>query len=307
VFSASISYVRNRLVYKTRSKLSENIWRMDLSSVEGNGARVTPRSRQPSVTHVDLIASTRHDWAAAYSPDGKRIAFISDRSGRDEIWLADSDGKNPFQLTDFVGERTGTPHWSPDSRYIAFDARVAGTQGDLFVMDTEEKKPKHLTHDPGEELEPTWSRDGRWIYFGSRRTSDWQVWKISSQGGGAIQVTKNGGFYSLESPDRKYLYYAKSFKPARGIWRIPIEGGEETEVVSSLFGWCNFSVTEQGIYFTSSPRSVEFLSFSSGRIKPVFANEELGVGLDLSPDGRYLLYTTGKRIGSDLMLVENFR
>src|SRR5882724_13201590 len=97
----------------------------------------------------------------------------------------------------------------------------------------------------------------------------------------------------------------KSFKPARGIWRIPIEGGEEAEVVSSLFGWCNFSVTQRGIYFiSSSPRSVEFLTFSSGRIKTVFANEELGIGLDLSPDGRYLLYTTGKRMGSDLMLVE---
>ena len=112
----------------------------------------------------------------------------------------------------------------------------------------------------------------------------------------------------MESPDRKYLYYGKSFKPARGIWRIPIEGGDETEVLSSLSGWCNFAVTEQGIYFVSSrPRSVEFLSFSSGRIKTVFAHEELGVGLDLSPDGRYLLYTTGKRMGSDLMLVENFR
>jgi hypothetical protein len=71
--------------------------------------------------------------------------WSSNRSGRDEIWIADSDGKNPFQLTDFVGEMTGTAHWSPDNWHIAFDASVAGSPGDLFVVDIEEKKPKHLT------------------------------------------------------------------------------------------------------------------------------------------------------------------
>ena len=181
------------------------------------------------------------------------------------------------------------------------------------MMDIEEKTPKHLTNDPGEELEPTWSRDGQWIYFGSKRTGEWQVWKMPSKGGDAVQVTKNGGFYALESLDRKYLYYAKSVDPARGLWRVSIDGGEEKEMAPSLFLWCNFAVTAQGIYFTA-PRSIEFLSFHSGKVMTFFANEGLsfayegnGVGLDISPDGRYLLYTQEKPLGSDLMLVENFR
>jgi len=304
-YSPAISHVGHRLVYVSESENSD-IWRMELSAAEDSESRVKLRS-PPAEALGELIASTRNDWAAAYSPDGKKIAFSSERSGRDEIWIADSDGRNPFQLTDFVGEATGTAHWSPDSRYIAFDARVPGSRGDLFVIDIEEKKPKRLTNDPGDELEPTWSRDGRWIYFASERTGKWQVWKIPSNGGVAAQFTKNGGFFSLESLDRKYLYYGKSF-PSGGIWRIPIEGGAETEVVSSLSDWCNFGVTEQGIYFSpATRRSIEFLSFRSGKIKTVFTNAGLGIGLDISPDGRYLLYTQEKAGGSDLMLVENFR
>src|SRR5205085_8947357 len=129
--SPAISHLRHRLVYVSTSA-NADIWRLDLPAVDGKDAQVKPHSRPPGVP-VELIASTRLDRAAAYSPDGKKIAFSSNRSGRDEIWLADSDGKNPFQLTEFVGEATGTPHWSPDSRYIAFDSRVAGSRGDLFV------------------------------------------------------------------------------------------------------------------------------------------------------------------------------
>ena len=69
-----------------------------------------------------------------------------------------------------------------------------------------------MTTDPANDGNPSWSRDGRWIYFDSARTGEQQVWKIPADGGDAIQVTRDGGFAPLESPDGKFIYYTKAFR-----------------------------------------------------------------------------------------------
>jgi len=68
-----------------------------------------------------------------FFPDGKRIVFASDRSGETEIWVANADGSDALQLTSFRALETGTPHWSPDGRWIAFDSRPRGRSG-VFVI-----------------------------------------------------------------------------------------------------------------------------------------------------------------------------
>ena len=68
-----------------------------------------------------LIGSTRSELNAQFSPDGSRIVFESMRSGTQELWVADQDGRNALQLTSFNGRLGGTPAWSPDGQSIAFD------------------------------------------------------------------------------------------------------------------------------------------------------------------------------------------
>ena len=80
---------------------------------------------------------------------------------------------------------------------------------------------------------PSWSRDGLWIYFASDRDGTWQVWKMPSTGGPAVQVMHYGGYAAFESPDGKFLYYAKG-PNVSGLWRLPTRGGEESEVIGSL-------------------------------------------------------------------------
>ena len=216
----------NRLVY-VRQMANLNVWRRKFDSLLAAG---------PS---EKLISSTRFESGPQFSPDGSKIAFESTRSGAYEVWICRSDGSGLVQLTHF-NSHTGTPRWSPDGQQIAFDSRAAGN-ADIYVIDSEGGSPRRLTSEPSGEVVARWSRDGRWIYFASDRTGDWEVWKMPSAGGSTAQVTRHGGFAAFESPDGKFLYYAKGLT-APGLWRIPTNGGEEVEIISSLeagyWGYC---------------------------------------------------------------------
>ena len=127
-------------------------------------------------------SSHRHGTKAASNsrPDGRRIVFHSDRSGSSEIWVCDASGGNPLQLTSLGRSNTGTPRWSPDGRRIAFDARL-GRDGDIHVMDADGGAPRRVTTEPSDDVVPSWSRDGRWIYFASNRSGRWEVWKVAGR------------------------------------------------------------------------------------------------------------------------------
>jgi Tol biopolymer transport system component len=103
----AISRAGNRLAFATE-KFDLNIWRIDL---KGPG-------QKPGLP-FQLIASTQVEQYPAYSPDGRRIAFMSERSGTQEIWVCDSDGSKAAQLTSFGGAAIYGPSWSPDSQNIA--------------------------------------------------------------------------------------------------------------------------------------------------------------------------------------------
>ena len=127
-----------------------------------------------------------------------------------------------------------------------------------------------------------------------------------------MQVTKKGGMYAAESPDGKFLYYLRSSwgtQENTELWRVPVEGGEETRIVGFVCPQF-FAVAGHGIYFLSgwTNPSVHLFHFGTGKIEPVARLEgSVAFGLTVSPDGRWLLYSKWEQRGSDLMLVENFR
>jgi Tol biopolymer transport system component/DNA-binding winged helix-turn-helix (wHTH) protein len=292
----------HRLAYRQWWFGDENIWRV---GVAGPPGKPTPPT--------NFISSTRLDASPQFSPDGKKIVFASGRSSRSggyEIWVCNSDGSNAVQLTS-LGAESGTPRWSPDSERIAFDSNVDG-QWEVYLISANGGRPQRLTSNPTMDDAPSWSRDGKWIYFDSNRSGDHQVWKMPSNGGGAAQVTKKGGYSGFESSDGKWLYYAKGFD-ATSLWKVPVQGGEETQVVDSLSYCANFAVVNEGIYWIPRPDSVgagaiEFIDLATGKIKPVRRLQKPGsVGLSVSPDGQWILYSQVEDQGSDIMLVENFR
>jgi Tol biopolymer transport system component len=282
--------------------IDSNLWRMQVSSSAS-------RSAPPTC----LIASTQRDSSPQYSPDGNKIVFSSKRSGSSEIWVCNSDGSAPVQLTSFGGAGVGTPRWSSDGSRIAFDSTQAG-HTDIYVINAAGGLPQRLTNDATEEVRPSWSRDGRWIYFGSNRSGDWQVWKIPATGGQAAQVTKQGGREAFESPDGKFVYYFRGAGGSRGIRRVPVEGGAETSVLDQVYQG-NWAILNHGIYFArpqpQSGPAIKFFNFATRQITQIGLLEKRLIqgppALAVSPDGRWLLYAQLDQSGSDVMLVESFR
>lgn len=294
----SLAWRGARLVYQLWDEQTD-IWRI---------ARI--KGQEPSFT--PLIASTRWEWNPQFSPDGKQLAFVSDRSGAAEIWLAERNGENPIQLTSFKGPYTNNPRWSPDGGSLVFETPAHGNF-DIYTINKTGGAPRRLTSAASEERAPSWSRDGRWIYFASNRNGEWQVWKLASEGGAEIQVTTHGGFAASESPDGAWLYFTKQSAP--GLWRAPAQGGAEEQVLDKLnpVDWNNWALAPEGVYFierTTPDRPV--IAFFDLRARqttalatpPQFLYKS---GLAISTTGEAILYTRVASSEADLMLIDNFR
>jgi Tol biopolymer transport system component len=203
--------------------------------------------------------------------------------------------------------RSGSPRWSPDGRQIAFDSN-ADASWQIYTVSAQGGRPLRMTRGTANNNRPSWSQDGNWIYFASDRTGGsepWQIWKIPSGGGEPVQVTRQGGYNPFESQDGKTIYYAKSNSVSVPLWKVPSAGGEESQVLDSVtFATC--AAKRSGIYFVSYPR-LYYFNFSSGISKPILTLEKRPtMGISVSPDEHWLLYSQLDQSGSDLMLVENF-
>jgi Tol biopolymer transport system component/predicted Ser/Thr protein kinase len=298
VGQSAVSHQGNRLAYMV-PKSNAGIWRVDLRDP----------GRKPG-TPFKLIPSTRNEGWPAYSPDGKRIAFNSDRSGIQEIWVCNSDGSNAVQLTSIGAWGAYGPKWSPDGRSIAFVSTVGGNE-DIYVVSANGGPHRRLTTGPSGGKWPCWSRDGQSIYF----VSSGQVWKMRAAGGDAVQVTRNRGDVPQESRDGKFIYYLKGdpWPISCSVWRMPVGAGEETKVLDSVHCEGQWAVGRQGIYFfakTDAARhsDLSVYEFATGKTRKILTIERpLTYWMAVSPDDRTILYTQLDEAGSDLMLVENFR
>ena len=310
----AISRQGQRLVYSRYLRANFEIWRVDTSASSGK-----------ALPPVKLMWSTQSDEDPDYSPDGKRIAFKSTRSGSYEIWVCGSDGSNPIQLTSSVGQNTSLPNWSPDGRSILFTSTNAEGLRDLFLVNSQGGTPNRLMADPSagrfSRGPGRFSRDGRWIYFDSDRSGQSQIWKMpidpNRSGEKAVQVTRKGGSGATESPNGKYVYYSGEGGEgeAAPLMIASVEGGEETQVLPSVFRG-NFTVVEEGIYFIPAPNqerfSIEFLSFASGKTTRIADIGRPGFALSVSPGPRgasrsFLYAQVDPSSAVNLMLVENFR
>ena len=247
-----------------------------------------------SATHVSAPVrvnfSTRVEGAPRFSPDGKRIAFLSYRSGLPELWVSEPDGEKAVRITSFGTAGPEFPNWSPDGQTLVF----AGGGAYLLVRATG-GQPQQLSAEMTNITFPAWSRDGKSIYACRKGQGGGpEIWKAPVAGGPASFVVKNG-MAAMESPDGKFLYYTNGM----GIWRMPTTGGEATLVVPKqrpdFPGY--WTVVEDGIYFLNADNkpTIEFFRFSTRKSTPVVTLSGLPDpwrgGLTVSPDRRTMVYS----------------
>ena len=288
-----------QLIYEDWQRDS-NIWKLDLERTDA-GDTVHPKS---------FIVSTKWESHPEYSPDGRRIAFASKRSGSTEIWICDAEGGHLQKVTDFGGAYVNAPRWSPDGGLLAFEVRSQG-QSQIFTQSLQPNSaPRQMTFGQGYQMAPSWSQDGRSLYFGSNRNGAWQIWRLNLKGIDPELVTPGGGFQAFEFGEHLYFSQMKRL----GIWRQPLAGGQPELMIQRTVpqDWGNWTVHSQGIYYIKrlsvKRAALCFHSFSNGEEGELIQFESHRVlgknGLTVSPDGKWALFSKLDRLTGDLMILE---
>ncbi len=291
--SVAISRTGKALIY-TDWTFEINTWRI------GPGSSGEP---------AQVVASTRSDFQPALSINQK-LAFISSRTGVNEVWIAEGDGQDPVKLTDLQSHSTGYPAWSPDGKQLAFSSRVDGQQ-DIFVIDAAGGVPRRITDAVSQESRPSWSADGSALYYSSDRGGSWQIWKQLIEGGEPEQVTAQGGSAAWEDRNGNVLYY---FRPdTTGIWKKALPAGEEVRILDADPTY--LSITDAGIFYLNpSNQAVAFdvmrfdvVADTSYQVldipvRPLHYFNRWGFAVSLAGD--YIYFSQVDHSESDLMLTE---
>jgi Tol biopolymer transport system component/DNA-binding winged helix-turn-helix (wHTH) protein len=298
---SALSRDRRRMVYVDEHADNSWVLRVHLASPGGR------------VLSQEKVLQSPEMGEPRFSADGRHIAFSSRLSGADNIWISEADGQSTLQLTSFSGELAGSPDWSPDGKWLVFDRRP-GDHAQIFMIDAEGRNMHALTDGEHENIVPNWSRDGRAVYFASNRTGKFELWKHDIATDVSTQITKRGGFSGMESYDGRYLYFVKYF--GSGIWRVPIGGGEEEQIIKQPESWYSRyrDAAERGIYFYdvgATPRpAIKLNNFDTRQTTTVLEPEgqaiEWGAGISVSRDGRTLLYSA-RHSTTTLMVADEIR
>jgi hypothetical protein len=162
---------------------------------------------------------------------------------------------------------------------------------------------------------PSWSRNGRWVYFTSDRHGGREIWRVPAGGGVEERVTRGGaGFGAQETRDGRALLFKRGLADSP-LLVVPLAGGPERTLVRCVRGSDmdgGFDVAADGIYYADCGRpepALHRLNPATGRDESLGTLEKFGgsATIAVSADGRTVLYTKASGEGSDLMLIEGFR
>jgi Tol biopolymer transport system component/DNA-binding winged helix-turn-helix (wHTH) protein len=301
--TGSLSPDGRRLAYPQWSVHAPvKVWMLKLSSPGGG-----------LVSEKEIVNSSGDDSAADLSPDAQHIVLESDRSGSGEIWRSQSNGNDAQQMTFFKGY-VGTPRWSPDGKWIAFDVDQPVPNSEIYLMDSEGRNQHAVVAGAYDNVAPRWSNDGSSIYFASNRTGDWQVWNYKLSNGSERQVTHGGGWAAMESDDGTTLYYSRR---GGGLWAMPVAGGEEKFITGDLHreAAADFTVTTGGLYLLDTEAApgatIMYYNRRTSRLSPVYTLKQLPAlgnsSLTSSRNGLALLFAQGPMGQSSIMMAENFQ
>jgi Tol biopolymer transport system component/DNA-binding winged helix-turn-helix (wHTH) protein len=292
----AVSAAGDKLAYTTPTT-DTNLWRRDLKNPQAPPVRMFPYSQAQQ--------------QGEFSPDGKRIVFVSTIRGQSDVWVSDADGGNVVEVSK---EQDGSnPHWAPDSRKIAYDASYANGDPEIYVVDIDERTPRKLATNVLRKSHPSWSHDGQWIYFRGYEKIGYSLYRCPATGGNATLLLKGQDVIApKESADGKSLYFlTRDVDAAVRVLPLGVANAPDTELIGMPNVEYNqqWQVTTNGIYFVEErrPETALYFDFNTRHTKELFKGDKaITYGISVSPDGRYILYSQLDRFTTSVQLVEHF-
>ncbi len=205
---------------------------------------------QTDDTLVALTNRGRPNWAPAWSPDGRRAAFVSERDGNPEVYVMDADGTHHRRLTANPGF-DGYPQWSPDGRLILFESIRAARRG-IWVMNADGSQQREVAPGPGSDWYPAWSPDGSRIAFSSDRESGrFHIYVVNADGTGLARATGGPGndWSPRWSPEGDVIAFLTNRDGHAELYTARPDGSDVTRVTTTSDG----DVT----YFTWAPTTTD--------------------------------------------------
>ena len=244
-----------------------------------------------------LTHSMAWEMQARFSPDGKRITYMSDAGGGDNIWVMNADGGKPRELTKENYRLLNNPVWHPNGKYIAARKHYTGTRslgsGEIWMYNVDEQASSSEKQD-GVQLnekpnwqkdlgEPAFSPDGRYVYYSqdttpgitfeynkNSNTQIYQIFRRDLKAGKTIAFVSGAGgaIRPTPSPDGKYLAFVRRVRNQSTLFLKDLKTGAETPAWGELERDMQESWAVHGVYpaFAWMPGSKEIVVWAKGKI-----------------------------------------
>jgi Tol biopolymer transport system component len=250
-----------------------------------------------------LTDSPDDDFIPNWSPDGTRLAFTSYRSGGEEIWVMDANGKNAKQLT-HNDNGDWSPFWRPDGQWIAFTSDRTGLN-QLWLMKPDGSEQHALTSSPaGSSVwnrDPSWSPDGTMLIFTSNRSGKDENWimEVATQ---KVWRQSNGmaeHWHPSFSPDGKRVLFSSNLSGEWGLWLSDLHGGDLVRMVpdrrfdnNPAASW---SPDGTKIVFRTAEADLWIMNSDGTGAMPLTRDGKVdGWRSSWSPDGHRIAYTASR-------------
>jgi len=286
-----------RLAFAVRG-INSDLWQLPVS----------PETGAATAAPVPAVVTTRVESRGAWSPDGRMIAFNSDRQGEMNIWLHDMRDGSGRRLTSGPGGDY-QPEWAPDGRALVFFSARAGSS-DIWSVTVADGRLTRLTDHPAMDTNPFYAPDGLSIAFMSDRLGRTDVWVMNADGSGQRRVTSvgAGGHFLRWAKDGRGIVFRAESGTQTQIMRVQVEDGTLTRLPDvSSGGHMSWSPDQSLILDVRGHRTLWVYPVDGGPPRRGFEFGDPDVRIDYpvwSPDGRRVLFDRAAPHGGDVWLLD---